>query len=1039
MRSLLRMLLLPLLLCLQVTASAQVQTLSGTVVSTRDGSPLEGATVQIKGSTLGTPTDSKGNFSLNASKGAVLVVSYLGYTTKEYTVGDKISGVTIGLAPAENALEEVVVALDLKRKPRELGYSTQKVLGSELQETQRENFINGLQGRVAGLTISPTGGTAGASSSVVLRGFNSLSLSNEPLFVIDGIIMDNSTVNETSGGGAGLGLASDRANRNNDYTNRISDLNPNDIESITVLKGPEATALYGSQASSGAILVTTKKAKSNKLAVQYDNAFRVQQITRYPEVFEGYQNGENGANANVFRYFGEPYPAGTNLIDNKKNFFKTGFAQTHNLGADFGFNKSVFRVSGSYFNQEGVVPNNNFKRINLRIANTTKIGKYIEITPSLAYVRSENDKVLRSAGGYMLGLFAYPNTYDIRRYQDDAGNKIPVFASNNPNAELDNPLFNVNANPSRDETDRYTASLGINITPTDWLTLTGRFGYDTYKTEGYTLYHPKSFYITQALNGEQDNYWREYKGYNHTITATAKKDFGKWSTRLMVGTMWQDYNTQMFAIVGNNLKDPTKFDSSNTAPNTRRRLLQNNLGNWNESVTRQMAGFGEVSVGYNNVIFFNYSHRFEAASTLPKINRNYNYPGASLSVIISDIFPELKRGSTLNYWKIRTSAASTARLNSPYSTQSVFVDNFASGGGFSYGFVNNNPNLEPEKQQTFEVGTELKLFNNILNFDATYYNTLNKGQIVEGFRLSYATGFVLNTQNAGSTRNQGFEVSADANVINQADFGWNVRVNFNKMWNEVVQLPANVAEYYLGDTWLYGNARGGITLNGTTTSITSYGYLRNTAGDILINPLNGLPAIDAVFKVRGDRNPDFTIGTTNTFRYKNWRLSFLWDLKVGGDVFNANQMYLTGIGKSNLTIDRYTPRVIEGVLNDGKQNSANPTRNTITVIPAYLDAYYGANGMPEEAFIEKDVNWLRLRDLTLNYQFSPNVVKKIRGVKSLGAFITGNDLILITNYTGGDPASNGNTAAGRGVGAWGFDYGTLPTPISINIGIRASF
>ena len=168
---------------------------------------------------------------------------------------------------------------------------------------------------------------------------------------------------------------------------------------------------------------------------------------------------------------------------------------------------------------------------------------------------------------------------------------------------------------------------------------------------------------------------------------------------------------------------------------------------------------------------------------------------------------------------------------------------------FSYGFVNNNPNLEPEKQQTFEVGTELKLFNNILNFDATYYNTLNKGQIVEGFRLSYATGFVLNTQNAGSTRNQGFEVSADANVINQADFGWNVRVNFNKMWNEVVQLPANVAEYYLGDTWLYGNARGGITLNGTTTSITSYGYLRNTTGDILINPLNGLPAIDAVFKV----------------------------------------------------------------------------------------------------------------------------------------------------------------------------------------------
>ena len=207
MRNLLRMLLLPLLLCAYITTPAQVQPVSGTIVSTSDGSPLEGATVQIKGSTTGIGTDSKGNFTINAPKGATLVISYLGFTTKEFKVGDKTTGITIGLAAADNSLEEVVVALDLKRKPRELGYSTQKVMGSEIQETQRENFINGLQGRVAGLTINPTGGTAGASSSIVLRGFNSLSLSNEPLFVVDGIIMDNSTVNETSGGGSGLGLA----------------------------------------------------------------------------------------------------------------------------------------------------------------------------------------------------------------------------------------------------------------------------------------------------------------------------------------------------------------------------------------------------------------------------------------------------------------------------------------------------------------------------------------------------------------------------------------------------------------------------------------------------------------------------------------------------------------------------------------------------------------------------------------------------------------------------------------------------------------
>ena len=1023
---------------LHISASAQDKTISGVILSERDGTPLSGASIQVKGTNRGAQTDANGAFSIQAKKGDVLVVGHIGFGNREIIVGNNAS-LTVRLSAADNTLEEVVVALDLKRKPRELGYSTQRVNGTEIQETQRENFLNSLQGRVAGLTINPTSGTAGASSAVVLRGFNSLSLSNEPLFVVDGIIMDNQTINETSGGGMGVGLASDRPNRNNDYTNRMGDINPNDIESVTILKGPEATALYGSQASSGAILITTKKAKTNKLGIQYDNSFRFSAITRFPDdVIDTYSNGENGAPSGIFRYFGPAYPDGTTLYDNKNYFFKMGFAHTHNLGVDFGFKNSVFRLSGSYFDQQGVVPNNNYRKYNLRLSNTTKIGKYVEIVPSISYVRSENDKVLRSAGGYMLSLFAWPNTDDIREYQDQNGNKLPLFSAN-ANADLDNPFFNVNKNRSRDETDRYTASLGININPFTWLSIAGRFGYDTYKMDGYTAYHPKTFYIAQSLNGQQDNFYRRYYGYNHTITATGKKKIGDFSTRLMLGTMWQDYETKMFAVLGNNVTDPLRNDSSNTAPNTRTRLLRNNLGDFNKSIIRQAAYFGEVSIGFRELLFLNYSHRFEAASTLPEANRNYNYPGASLSVILSDVFPSIKNNKVVEYIKLRTSIASTARLNSPYSTQSVFVDNFASGGGFSYGFNNNSPDLRPERQKTYEVGTELKLFSNRLGLDVTYYNTLNKDQIVENFRLSYATGFVLNTQNAGSTRNQGFEVTLDATIVRKSDWGWNIRFNFNKMWNKVEHLPANLAEYYLSDTWLYGNARGGLVRGGTTTSITSYGYTRNDAGDIVINPLNGLPVLDAVFRVRGDRNPDFTLGTINSFTYKSWKLNFLWDLKVGGDVFNANKMYLTGIGKSDLTVDRYTPRVVEGVLNDGKQNTSTPTRNTISVIPAYNDAYYTATGMPEEAFIEKDINWFRLRDISLNYTFPQAVVKRIKGFKSLGAFVTGTDLVVISNYTGGDPATNGNTAGSRGVGAWGFDYGTLPPPISFNIGIRAGF
>lgn len=1046
-------------LLLPPSLMAQERTVSGTIVSEDSKTPLSGVTIRVKGTRRITQTDAKGQFSIKLNPGETLQVSYVGYQSQDVNPGSG-SSVGITLKASDNTMGEVVVtAMDIKRNPRSLGYSVQKVDGEEIQETQRENFLNSLQGRVAGLTLDPTSGVAGASSSVVLRGYNSLSLSNQPLYVVDGIVMDNSTVNETSGGGQDIGLASDRPNRNNDYQNRIADINPSDIESITVLKGPEATALYGSQASSGAILITTRRAKTNKLGIQYDNSFRFQKVTRWPETLGGYSNGINGAPSNVFTYFGPAYAPGTQLFDNKDQFFRTGTAQTHNLGVDFGFGESKFRVSGSLFDQKGVVPENDFKRYTFRITNTTKIWKgKVEIAPSFAYTKSDNNKVLRSAGGYLLSLLIWPETDDIRDFEDANGDKLGLFNAN-PNSDYDNPLFNVKKNRSADETSRKTYSLGVNINPFSWLSLNGRFGYDTYDMEGYQFYHPQSFYLSAAQGGTLDNFWRKYKGYNHTITATAKKKIGKnLDLRLMGGTMWQDYETSMFSIYGTNIVDNVQsdgkmykngvvvtdkelqaivgnyMDSGITRVNTRQRLLQNNFGRYNQQIIRQIAYFGEFAVSYKNFAFFSYTHRFEEASTLPEKNRRYNYPGGSLSLIMSDIFPSIKKGNLISYWKLRSSLAGTARLNPPYSTQSVFVNNFASGGGFSYGFFNNNADLEPERQKTYEIGTEFRLLKSKLNLDMTYYNTLNKGQIINAFRLSYGTGFVLNTQNAASTRNQGVEISLDYTLIKKKDFSWNMRANFNRMWNEVEDMPRNVAEYYIADTWLYGNARGGLVLGGSTTTITAAGYARNNAGQILINPSTGVPVVDAIFRVRGDRNPDFTLGWSNTFTYKNWRLNMLWDLKSGGDVFNGTNMFLTRTGRSKLTADRFTPRVIQGVLNDGLQNTATPTVNTIAVVPYFNQDYYTT--MPEEAFIEKDVNWFRLRDITLSYTFSKNF---IRGVKSLSAFVTGNDLILLTNYSGADPNVNGNTAGSRGVGAFGFDYGTLPAPLQVNIGIRASF
>jgi TonB-linked SusC/RagA family outer membrane protein len=1063
MRKLLGRPLIGLLLTLLCVSSyAQSVRITGTVTSQTGNQPLNGVTVTNAATNEKTVTDASGRFVINAQKGQKIYFTSVTFERREVTVGDNTT-ITVRLADLESTLETVVVAMDQKRKPKELGYSTQGVSGAEVQETQRENFINALQGRVAGLTVNPTSGLAGSSSQIVLRGFNSLSLDNSPLFVIDGIIVDNQTINESGGAGT-IGLARDQPNRQADYSNRIADINPNDIASITVLKGPEATALYGSQASSGAIVITTKKAPLNsKVRINYDNSFRTQHLTRFPKTISTYQAGTNGIaipllNSASGTYFGPVADVNRVEFDNVENFFRTGFAQTHNLSADYGLKNASFRVSGSYFDQESPVPTNTFRRVNLKLSNTTKIGKYIELIPSISYINTKNDRPIRGAGGFMLTLLTWPRTNDIRNWEDPAGDKLPLFAAN-PNAEIDNSLFNVNRNRTSDENKRWIGTMGININPFSWLSLAGRFGYDTYSIDGYTTYHPLSWYVTRASGGLLDNYYRRYYGYNHTITATIKKEVKDFSFRVLLGNTWQDYETQMYSTSGNNLIDSVSavgdmwkngriitqreyvqltagFDSSLTRPSSRIRLNNAARGLPNYSISRQVAYFGEATLGWKKGIYLTYSHRFEESSIFPPDFRNYNYPAASASFVLTDLLPDM-RGRILEFWKLRGSVANTARSSSPYANQSVFNQHNGIGGGFAYGFGNNNPLLQPERQQTFELGTEFKFFKNRLAIDATYYNTKNDNLIVENFRASYGTGFVLNTLNVGSNQNQGVEIVVDVTPIETKNLRWSSRFNFNRMWNEVTSLPANVPEFYISDTWLYSNARGGLIVGGPTTTITAFGYARNNTGQILVSPTTGLPVIDANFRVRGDRNPLFSLGWLNNFSYKRLRVSMLWDLKVGGDIFNATEMYLTLQGLSPRTGDRTSPRVVQGVLQDGLENTATPTRNTISITPYNNQAYYTT--MPPEEFIEKDVNWFRMRDLTISYTFDSKRLFLRNALKGLSAFVTANDLVLLTNYSGADPAANGNTAGSRGVGAFGFDYGNIPTPVSFNFGIRANF
>ncbi|HET9824356.1 MAG TPA: TonB-dependent receptor, partial [Chitinophagaceae bacterium] len=356
-------------------------------------------------------------------------------------------------------------------------------------------------------------------------------------------------------------------------------------------------------------------------------------------------------------------------------------------------------------------------------------------------------------------------------------------------------------------------------------------------------------------------------------------------------------------------------------------------------------------------------------------------------------------------------------------------------------FTNANPALTPEKQKTYEIGTELRFRNSAITLEAAYYNTLCTNQIAQGYRASYATGFILNTQNAASLRNEGIELTLNINALRRKDFNWNVSFNFNHVWSEVLSLPASIdalKDFYNSDTYI-SNVRAGLVRHHSTGTITGSIYQRNNNGQILINPSTGIPLTTGSGSnfIIADRTPDFTLGTLNSFRYKNWTLSFLWDLKVGGDIYNGIDQLLTGLGRSQRTADRATPRVIPGVLDDAMKNTKTPTVNTLAIVPQYLSAYYTT--LPDEEFVQKDVNWLRLRDITVSYMFPDKTIKRLKVFRGLSAFVTGNDLILITNYYGADPAVNANNPGTSGVGGYGMDQGSIPTPLSLNFGIRANF
>jgi len=994
----------------------QTKTVTGTVTGD-EGAPLAGVAVIIKGTQNGTNTNDQGHYSLRVTPGQVLQYRRIGTSPVERTVGaDNVMNVILH-SVAANLNAVVVTALGQQTVARSIGTAQQTVSGNAVAQTQRPDFINALQGRVAGVTVTSTSGLPGASTSITIRGVSSISSSNQPLIVIDGQPVDNQTLN--SGVFASDAVTATMfANRTVDFSNRGSDFNPEDIESITVLKGPEAAALYGIDAANGAILITTKRGKAGTGGLEYSNDFAITKLRKMPEVQQvfGRTNGDEGS----FSYFGVPYPDTATRYDNVSNFFQDGVMQKHNLAFSGAApdNRVNYRVSSSYLNQRGVVPTSAYRRINVTGASTANVNDWLKSDLSLMYSYDHNLQPFKGDAGPMLGLLSWPANDNAANWLTPSGLRRTI-TNLGLAGETDNPYYSVYKNKNEATTNRLTGNLTVTLTPLSWGSIKPQVGIDAYSTENLINRDPQSS-TGATFNGILDQGTNVARNINEqTLFNVNSFHITKgFSIGGFLGQSVLDQRSNYEAITGEDYLSPTFVSENNTNNRTTLTTLTRR---------RVVSAFGSVTANFRDYLYLTYTGRNDWTSTIPRPNNSFFYPSVSGSFVFTDAFPSLQRFMT---GKLRAAVAEVGKDAPAYSYLPGLQFKPTTGNGYGFNFWGPNTSLKPEFAKSHEYGTELSFLHDRLGIDATYYQKRTSDQIVQNIRGSYATGFILFNLNGATTQNNGVELTVRGTPIQRRDFSWDFVANYDHHHGKVLSLPHDLPETYVSDTWLYGNVRNGTAPGLSTESLTGYFFLRNKDGQLLIDPTTGLPLTSNPNFVNGgfDRTPKYTVGLTNTFRYKRFSLSGLVDFRRGGDIFNATQDWLVSHGLATSTLNRTTPLVVGGVLRDGNENTDHPTVNNIVVNPSTETQYY--TSLSEELYIQKNINWVRLRDLTLTYQLPASFAR------SASIYVTGTDLWMKTNYTGLDPLTNGNSAAVGGSGGAGIDYANLPVPRSFNFGIR---
>mgnify|MGYP003582541926 FL=1 len=1007
---------------------AQQKTITGKVTSSEDGLPIPGASVKIKGTNTGVQTATNGTYSISAKTGDILQFIFLGTTTQEKTVGSAPT-IDVSLISDTQALGEVVVtAMGIKREKRALGYSVQEINSDELLKNKDANIVNSLNGKIAGVNVTNSGGAPGASSSIIIRGGTSLERDNQPLFVIDGMPMDNST-------GQGDNSAFDGStNLSTTNGNRAMDINPEDIETISVLKGPAAAALYGLRAAAGAIIITTKKGKEGTTTVGVNSRFLTNWVNKLPEQQSTYKQGTyyNGVFSDqTSRSWGNAFAAGETIYDNMGDFFKTANAYDNSFNVSGGNQNGNFYLSASDLIQSGIVPTTDFKRSTVRFNAEQKKGIFT-FGINAAYSRSKTQKTLTGSGlwgsngtGYMESIIAWPRNNDMRNWIDAAGNKTRLLPGLPLDEDADNPYWIINKNPQKDRTNRLLGSAYTNVKVTDWFDVTYRLGIDTYGSEFRSLTSPGSSVKIAWQNGMLSETTQDYNYVNSNLMLNFHKTIKEdWDFSAVLGYTTEDTKRKSNSQRAENFIIPS-FVSLNNAEPTNKYTSQSNMRR------RLMGVYGDFRVSYKNMIFISATGRNDWSSTLPVQNQSFFYPSFSGSFV----FTELLKSDILSFGKIRASYAEVGKDAPAYQTNTyLFGPELTIGGGFRNSWTRGNAILMPETTTSTEFGADLRFLKSRIGLDFTYYINRSVDQILQP-RVSNATGYILSYVNTGEIENKGLEVSINGKAIDKKDFKWDVTLNLSHNKGVVKSLPGALPILYVTDVQV-GNAKAASFDGGNFMGLSGSKWQTDAAGNLLLNWATGYPLTSTLTTTHvGNREPNMIGGLNNSLTYKNWNLSFLFDFRLGGDIYNGTEYLLTAYGLSKNTEDRGKKISFSGMsLNPATSKYEPITREVVADERYYRDILL--NNAP--SFIE-DVNWLRLRSVSLSYAMPNSLLNKIKFVKGASLTLTGTNILLFTNYTGMDPETSAAGAGVIGSGSVGIDYAGVPATSGVAVGLNIKF